>query len=67
MKLIQCGTKAHISSAKIDAIITGISIRFNRSTYELSYFYNGEYKSVWLDESEFETSSSEKLKIGFKN
>jgi len=67
MNLIKCGTEAKTKLAGMDAIVTAISIRFNRATYELSYFYNGEYKTVWLDESEFETSKNKKCKIGFKN
>ena len=46
-------------------MITCISIKFDKVQYEISYFYLGEQKIVWLDENEFETNEN-KYKIGFK-
>ena len=66
IEVVKCGTKATTKMSQIEGIVTGISIRFNRATYEISYFHNGEYKSVWLDESEFEIGECLKGRIGFK-
>ena len=66
MIVIKCGTKALTKMAHIEAIVTAISIRFNRAQYELSYFHNGEYKTMWMDESEFDIDPIEKVTIGFK-
>lgn len=65
MELIKCGTKAFTVMGNIEGIITGINIRGERATYELSYFNNMEYKAIWLDVSEFETFS-ETTDIDFK-
>lgn len=66
MDVIKCGTIATPKLHNVECIITGISIRFNRCTYELSYFNNGENKTVWLDEAEFTVKSEGRSKIGFK-
>jgi hypothetical protein len=66
MTLIKCGTKALTKMGHIEGIVTAISIRFNRAQYELSYFHNGEYKTMWMDESEFDVDINEKVTIGFK-
>jgi uncharacterized protein with von Willebrand factor type A (vWA) domain len=66
MKLIKCGSKVRTKVNDIEAIITAVSIRFDSVSYELSYFNNGEYKSCWLNENEFEAKGLEKTSIGFK-
>ncbi len=66
MEIIPCGTKARPKSENLEAIVTAVSIRFCRITYELSYFYNGDYKTVWLDECEFDVEKEQRLRIGFK-
>jgi hypothetical protein len=66
MEIIPCGTKAQTKSGLIDAIITATKIRFNSVTYELSYFHDGKYEVVWLDESEFFWTPVARLRIGFK-
>ena len=66
MEVVKCGAKAHINLNQTEAIVTGISIRFKRASYELSYYHNGEYKIVWCDESEFTVSDGSKMRIGFK-
>ncbi len=66
MIVIKCGAKATTKMAHIEAIVTAVVIRFNRAQYELSYFHGGEYKTMWMDESEFDIEESEKTKIGFR-
>jgi hypothetical protein len=76
LKIVQMGywnffnknrIKYNPSVTLIAKIKTGISIRFNRVTYEISYFVNGDYKAIWMDECEFEIDKKETVKIGFKN
>jgi hypothetical protein len=66
MEVIKCGTVVKPKMNNIEGIVTAISIRFGRATYEISYFYNGDYKAVWLSEDEIETVPAEKQHIGFK-
>lgn len=48
-----CGTEVKIKRTEYDGIITGVNIRDERITYEVSYFESGSYKSVWFCEYEF--------------
>lgn len=67
MTVVKCGSKVKSVLTNIEGIVTAVSIRFNAVAYEVSYFNNGEYKQVWLNESEFELSSTHKKEtIGFK-
>jgi len=67
MNIVKCGSKVKSVLTNIEGIITAASIRFNSVAYEVSYFNNGEYKQVWLNESEFELSiNTKKETIGFK-
>lgn len=56
---------------KVEGMITAISIRFIRPTYEITYFNSGDLKTIWLDAAEFEILPTEKasaiIKVGFKN
>lgn len=65
--VFKCGQKVAIKfNHDVDGIITAQLLRFERAVYEISYFNNGEYKQIWLDESEFTAINGEKQKIGFK-
>lgn len=66
MTVVRCGSKVKSVLTNIEGIVTAVSIRFTAVAYEVSYFNNGEYKQVWLNESEFETSTHKKETIGFK-
>lgn len=67
MVLINCGTKCIPKLYKTECIITGINIRYEKVIYELSYFNNGSYTAIWLNEDEFETVEvNSTTKIGFK-
>ena len=64
--MIDCGSTIKTRTGDIVAIITAISIRFEKRTYEVSYFFNGEYHSAWLSEQEFEViEMPDKSKAGF--
>lgn len=65
LEIYSCGIIVNIKLTDIKGMITCISIKFDKVQYEISYFYLGEQKIVWLDENEFETNEN-KYKIGFK-
>lgn len=64
IEVYKCGTKATFS--EMACTIVGKEIRFDKVTYQLAYFYQGEYKTVWLHETEFIVGKNETQKIGFK-
>lgn len=67
MNVIKCGTEVITKLESIHCLITCISIRFDKITYEVSYFRNGIYYTVWLNEEEFsKVDEVNKSKIGFK-
>ncbi len=47
-------------------MVTCCSIRFDKATYEVTYFDGADAKTIWVHESEFEVSNPEVTKIGFK-
>ena len=66
IKMIKCGTHVQTVLSEIKGIITAISIRFNRVSYEISYFNNNTYTSIWIDESEFKVINKKaKNNIGY--
>ena len=65
MEIYSCGIEVETKIGQIIGVITCASIRFDKLTYEISYFYQGEYKTVWLNEAEFITSEKEKQVVGF--
>lgn len=68
MKIFKCGTRVKTHIGNQEAIITAANIRFNRVAYELSYFNNGEYKTCWCNDSEFDPCVNyEKNSIGYKH
>lgn len=66
MEILKCGIEVTTKLTAIKCIVTGVSIRFGKCSYELSYFNNGDYKQIWMDESEFEIDKKETIKIGYK-
>ena len=66
IKIYQGGTIVKMKLHSIEAMITAASIRFNAVQYELSYYYNGDIKTVWCNENEFIVTNDEKQKVGFK-
>jgi hypothetical protein len=45
MEVIPCGVEVILKRAEYSGVITGISIRGNRVTYEVSYYESGTYKN----------------------
>lgn len=67
LKVIPCGTIVKTKYGNIEGMITCISIKFDKVLYEVSYFLNGDQKTVWMNEPEFEPSIvQDKSTIGFK-
>jgi hypothetical protein len=66
LKVYKCGSRVITKLNAIEAIITGVTIRFAAVQYELSYFDNKEYKTAWLNENEFDVKDEYATqKIGF--
>ncbi len=67
MEVYPCGTKVKTEIGNVEAIITAFTVRFMRVSYEVSYFLHGEYKTAYLDESEFCVEANvKKQKVGFR-
>ena len=66
MEVVKCGTLATTRVGKINGIITCINLRYESVRYEFSYFYSGDYKQIWMDETELEIEEIETQTIGFK-
>lgn len=59
VKILTVGTKILTVIGKINAFITGVSVRENNTiSYEVSYFVNGSYTTCWLNRFEFEVNES---------
>jgi len=64
MKIFECGIMVIIKVSGISAMITAVKIKFDRIYYELTYYYDGEHRTVWMREEEFTTE--EIKRIGYK-
>ena len=62
----KCGMQVIVKLANIKGIITCCAIRFDKITYEITYYNGLEQETIWAHESEFETNEPESQKIGFK-
>lgn len=64
------GTKVFLKTLELDAFITAVILRDNSIKYEISFFTEEGYTSIWLSEYEFTISNkatSKKLELGFKD
>lgn len=64
MIIYECGLRIIIIISGLPAMITGVNIKFDNVTYEATYYYDGEHRTVWLKEQEF--TIEEIKKIGYK-
>ena len=53
-----------IKVSGFSAMITAVEIKFDRISYELTYYYDGAHRTVWMREEEFTTE--EIKRIGYK-
>ena len=68
MEIIPCGTEVVLKRSEYRGVITGISIRGSRITYEVSYYESGTYKSNWFCDFEFLIDADNpRATIGFKS
>lgn len=67
MVIVKTGTPVITKSGSISAIITGVCIRDESISYEISYFGVGEHKTAWIYRYEFEIDTSHKTQAGFKH
>lgn len=64
-KVYKSGTPVHLTVANTSGIILYVRIEYNNIWYAVSYYFDGQYLTVELQETEFTTVES-KIKIGFK-
>ena len=65
IKLYPSGTHIRTNLGQIEGMITAACVRFSSVSYEITYFYDGEQRTVWMNEVEFLTSDK-MVVIGFK-
>lgn len=66
IKIISLGTNVKFGDEnQYTGKITAVTIRDTHITYEISYWKNEEFKTIWLYESDFKTKKVEKTAIGF--
>jgi hypothetical protein len=65
LKVHSCGKKVKTVLSNVEGMITAFTVRFDYVQYEISYFHNGELRTMWMNESEF-VISDKKDSIGFK-
>lgn len=66
MDIIKYGTSVVIKHTNITGQIIQTLIRQTEVSYEVAYFIGGDYKSAWLNESQFDCEKPQKESIGFK-
>lgn len=66
MEVFKSGTQVKIIQSGIEGIIKATTIRFNNVIYEVDYWLQGEIKTCYLNEIEFESKSKPNNQIGFK-
>lgn len=65
LQVVKCQTKVKTVIGELQAIVTGICIRDEAISYELSYFHNGENKKAWVSRYEFTIDTARKQQAGF--
>jgi hypothetical protein len=66
MEIFKCGSLVTIKLANKKGMITCCAIRFDKLSYEITYYSGDDQKTIWVNESEFEITEPETQKIGFK-
>lgn len=66
LTLHSCGTHIRMGTDQnIVGEITAISIRYDRVTYEVTWWDGANRRSEFVDGSEFSVGKSEQVRIGF--
>lgn len=66
MKVYKDGTMVTMILAGVEGMITEIRIKGGHVDYEISYFADFHYKTVFLTEKEFKVKTDNRITIGFK-
>lgn len=66
VKAYKTGTNVCFDRGTLQGVITAILIRDESVRYEVSYFLNGEFKEIWLNETMF-VAEGNKTTIGYRN
>lgn len=67
MEIVKPGTPIITKIGTVKALISGVCIREESVSYEISYFASGEHKNAWIYRYEFDIDSAIKTKPGFKS
>lgn len=67
MEPLKQGLQVITKSGKVPATITGVCMRGNNISYEISYFSNNSYHQYWVYAFEFDVDDAEKSTPGFCN
>jgi len=64
-EVLNCGLLVVLKLANIKGMITCSAIRFEKVTYEVTYYDGSDQKIVWVNEFEFDINEPQTTKIGF--
>jgi hypothetical protein len=53
--IYEIGDKVKINLLELNGYITAICLRLGNTSYEVSYFSNGDYQQKWFEHFEIET------------
>lgn len=67
LQVIPCGTRVKTVIGDMPALVTGICIRENNISYELSWFYGGDAKHAWVQRIEFVVDTQVRKRAGLVN
>lgn len=60
LQIVKYGTKVTLANGSIKAFITGVCIRDQSISYEVSYFHSGNNLCCWVRRFEFEIEQNVK-------
>lgn len=71
MTILKCGAEVVIKISRLQGVITAKLTRFKDVQHEITYFQDGEHKTIWLHSEEIEKAeniinSKKGKQIGFK-
>lgn len=66
MDVIPCGTTIVSKIAGIEGMIIAIKISFAQVDYDITFFIDGNFRNIWMNENEFDIKTTNRQPIGFK-
>lgn len=67
MQIVKPGTPVITTIGEIKALLTGVCMRNESVTYEISYFADGCHKTCWVNRFEFRIDDTKKGSVGLKD